>query len=59
LMLSPLLPLLLLLKITRKVAVKKKYTGKFILSLPILILFLSSWSLGESSGYLWQTPNKE
>lgn len=51
-MLSPLIPFVYLFRITRRVLTKKRKIGKFILSLPILILFLLSWSIGEFSGYL-------
>ncbi|MGH9839347.1 MAG: hypothetical protein ACREEM_11250 [Blastocatellia bacterium] len=51
--LSPSIPFLYLFRIARGVMARKRYIGKFLLSLPILMLFLLSWSLGESSGYLW------
>lgn len=51
-LLSPLIPVLYLFRITRRVFAKKRNIGKFLLSLPILILFLLSWSVGELSGYL-------
>jgi glycosyltransferase involved in cell wall biosynthesis len=51
-LLSPLIPLIYLFRITRCVLTKKRNIGKFLLSLPILTLFLLSWSTGEFSGYL-------
>jgi len=51
-LLSPLIPFLYLFRITRRVLDKKKHISKYILSLPILILFLVSWATGEFSGYL-------
>lgn len=57
-LLSPLIPAVYLFRITRRVIAKKRNAGKFILSLPILILFLSSWSIGEFSGYLWTSGKR-
>ena len=51
---SPLIPLLYLFRITRRVFAKKRNIGKFAMALPILSLFLLSWSLGELSGYVWR-----
>ncbi len=51
-LLSPLIPLLFLSRITQQVLTKRKHRGKFLLSLPILILFLLGWSTGELIGYL-------
>ncbi len=51
--LSPLIPVIYLFRIARRVFNKNRNAGKFLLSLPILVLFLLSWSLGEFSGYLW------
>lgn len=52
-LLSPLIPLLYLSRITRRVLNKRKCFKKYLLSLPILLLFLLSWATGELSGYLW------
>ncbi len=57
-LLSPTIPFIYLFRITRRVLAKKRNLGKFFLSLPILILFLLSWSVGEFSGYLWSSPRK-
>lgn len=51
-LLSPLIPLVYLFRISRRVAARKRNIGKYLLSLPILFLFLVSWSAGEFSGYL-------
>jgi glycosyltransferase involved in cell wall biosynthesis len=56
-LLSPLIPLIYLFRITRRVLTKKRNIGKFLLSLPILTLFLLSWSFGEFSGYLRGSKN--
>jgi len=50
---SPLIPILFLARIARQIAYKRRNFDKFILCLPILMLFLLSWSFGELSGYLW------
>jgi len=54
-LLSPLIPLIYLYRITRRVVEKKRNIGKFLLAFPILVLFLLSWSAGEFSGYLWKS----
>lgn len=51
-LLSPAIPLIYLARITRRVLDKKRNVGKFVKSLPILTMFLLSWSLGEFTGYL-------
>jgi hypothetical protein len=50
--LSPLLPFLFLTKICLRVLKKRKYTGKLLLSLPWLMVFLTAWGIGEAKGYL-------
>ena len=52
-LLSPLIPVLYLLRITSKVFARRRNIGRFVVSLPILLLFLLSWSVGELSGYVW------
>jgi glycosyltransferase involved in cell wall biosynthesis len=52
-LLSPLIPVLYLLRITSRVFAKRRNIGRFLVSLPILSMFLLSWSVGELSGYLW------
>jgi glycosyltransferase involved in cell wall biosynthesis len=49
---SPLIPLIFLSRIARQVLTKRRRVGKFLLALPVLALFLLSWSAGELSGYL-------
>ena len=56
---SPLIPLLFLWRITRRVLAKKRYVKQYVLSLPILMLFLISWSVGELSGYLQRSETRE
>lgn len=51
--LSPLIPLLFLGRIARRVHSKRRHAREFVLGLPALLAFLASWSAGEMSGYLW------
>ena len=51
-LLSPLIPFVYLYRISRRVFGKKRNVGKYIISLPVLILFLVSWAAGELYGYL-------
>lgn len=50
--LSPLIPALYVLRAARVVFGRRRHIAKFLLSLPILSLFLLSWTAGELSGYL-------
>jgi glycosyltransferase involved in cell wall biosynthesis len=52
-LLSPLIPSLYLFRITRRVLDKGRNFAHYLTSLPVLVLFLLSWSLGELSGYLF------
>lgn len=52
--LSPLIPLIYLYRISRRVLARKRNLNQYFLSLPILTLFLISWATGELSGYLWR-----
>jgi glycosyltransferase involved in cell wall biosynthesis len=58
-LLSPLIPGVLLSRFARRIFEKKRHFREFLLSLPILTLFLISWSLGEWTGYLWISKNRE
>lgn len=49
---SPALPLLMLLRIGREVRRKRRFYKEFLLSLPILSVFLVSYAAGEFAGYL-------
>jgi glycosyltransferase involved in cell wall biosynthesis len=51
-LLSPMIPLVFLFRITRNVFTKGRHVDKLLVSFPILTLFLLSWSLGELSGYI-------
>ncbi len=54
-LLSPLIPFIYLFRITRRVFTSKRNTGKYLLSVPVLFLFLVSWACGEFGGYLWKS----
>lgn len=54
-LLSPLIPFIYLYRITRRVFTRKRNIDKYLLSLPLLFLFLVSWALGEFNGYLWKS----
>ena len=49
---APLIPLVLLAKIVRRLIAKPAYAGPFLRSLPVLVMFIVSWALGEVLGYL-------
>ena len=49
---SPILPFLLLMRTIKAIASKKRYLKEFILSFPVSILAIVSWSFGEFWGYL-------
>lgn len=51
-LLSPLIPLVLLAKIVGRVTHRPAYVLPFLGSLPVLLLFICSWALGELRGYL-------
>lgn len=51
---APLIPLVFLSRITRQVLTKGRHRREFIMSFPLLLLFLLSWSAGEWSGYAWK-----
>jgi glycosyltransferase involved in cell wall biosynthesis len=49
---SPLIPLVVLGKIIRCVVSKRRHVAQFVLSFPLLALFVGCWSWGEFTGYL-------
>jgi hypothetical protein len=49
---SLVLPLVLFLRTFRAIASKRRYINKFLLSLPVSVLAIVSWSMGEFFGYL-------
>ena len=50
---SPALPLLMIWRIGRQVFTKKRYVKEFLLSLPLLAIFMVSYAAGEFMGYLF------
>lgn len=48
---SPLLPPMLMMRISKRVLAKKRHLGEFVLSLPYLLSFMLAWSVGEFIGY--------
>jgi hypothetical protein len=50
-LMSPAVPLVLFWRITRRVISRRRHFGRYVLALPILSLFLLSWSAGELTGY--------
>ena len=50
--LAPLIPFVLLAKIMARLLHKPAYMLPFLASLPVLLLFIGSWALGELWGYL-------
>jgi hypothetical protein len=49
---APLIPVMLLRKIVRRLTRKRSYLGPFLASLPVMLLFIVSWALGEAWGYV-------
>lgn len=54
---SALLPLLALFRIISTIVRKKRHFAKLLLSLPVIILAIISWSAGEAAGYAAGTGN--
>ena len=55
---SPLIPFVFLAKITREIFEKRRHWRAFLVSFPVLTLFILSWSLGEFFGYLSVDPSR-
>ncbi len=51
-LLSPLIPLIFLSRITRHVLSTRRHIFALLLCFPLLVMFLLSWSAGEVTGYL-------
>jgi hypothetical protein len=56
---SPLVPLLILLRIVRRVAVRAAYRRHLLSSLPWLLAFALAWSAGEARGYVAALSGKK
>jgi glycosyltransferase involved in cell wall biosynthesis len=52
LILSPVIPLIFLVRITRQVVRRRRHSRKLLEAFPILLLFLLAWTFGEVTGYL-------
>lgn len=55
---SPLIPLILLARVTRNVFKYSSHSVKFFLSLPWLLFYVMGWALGELMGYLFGNPQR-
>ena len=55
---SPLIPIVFLWRITRQVIAKKRNIAEYLSAVPVMFLFLLGWSAGELIGYL-STPTEE
>lgn len=54
--LSPLLPLVMTWRTAKTAFQRGRYTGKFVASLPLIVLLQSVWAAGELAGYLTADP---
>jgi hypothetical protein len=50
---SPLLPFLMLWRTFQQVVGKKRHMKEFLLSLPLLMVFMLSYAFGECVGYMF------
>lgn len=55
---SPLIPIVLLTRVTRNVLKYSEHPAKFFASLPWLIFYLMGWAFGELTGYLLGATDK-
>jgi hypothetical protein len=55
--LSPVLPAVLVLRMVRTAWAKRSSFSKFLKSLPLIVMLLASWSVGELVGYLTGRPD--
>lgn len=55
---SPLVPSILLAKVTRRSLASGGHRARFFAALPWLILFILCWSVGEAEGY-WQSVRRD
>jgi hypothetical protein len=53
---APAVPGVLLVRIVKRIAAKRRLSPRLILALPVLWLYLLSWSVGEFRGYLQGCP---
>ncbi len=50
--LSPTLPVVLTFRLARTALERRRYFGKFLVALPLIVILLASWSVGEGLGYV-------
>lgn len=50
--LSPILPFVLTVRLARTAVERRRYLGKFFVALPLIVILLASWSIGEGLGYI-------
>jgi GT2 family glycosyltransferase len=58
-LMSPAIPIVFLWRITQRVISRKRNFAEYFLALPVLTLFLLSWSAGELMGYLSTPPAQD
>ena len=56
---SPFIPVILLTRVSLQVMKSKSQLVKFFFSMPWILFYISGWSLGELSGYLFGVPDKK
>ncbi len=54
---TPLLPFLFIYRLSKQIVPKKRYLREYLVSLPLLFLFFTNWSVGELCGYIFGTGN--
>lgn len=55
---APLIPAVLLVRLVRRSLAAGRHRGAFAACLPVLVLFILCWSLGEAWGYLTPRPDR-
>ena len=53
---APIVPLVLLRRISGRIFARRRYQGKFVVCLPLIACFLLAWAAGEGMGYLTGYP---
>lgn len=56
--LSPLLPLVLLLRMMSTACKRRRHFGKFLLATPLITVLVTAWSAGEAVGYVAGVPTR-
>jgi hypothetical protein len=55
---SPVVPAILLAKVTARVARNGTHLGRYVAALPVLLCFIFAWAAGEATGYLGLQPGR-